>query len=313
MDYRLDLLSEDDFERLVNSLCREVLGTGVVSFSKGRDGGKDGRFEGTANNFPSKSSLWKGKFVIQAKHTTAIEASCSENAFHGNQTSTINEEIKKIKTLIDANEIDNYILFTNRKLTGGTEQSIRNHIRQETSLLNISIIGIETITEYLKSHKEILKQFRLDKFILPLDFYDRDIKDLIVVLTGSIKKITNPTIPTGESILFAEKAEKNKINNLDKYYYEIIRRNSLEYFAQIDDFLGDPINIQYALAYENFAAELGNKVEIRRDDFNNFKEVFGFLYDKIFNDNESELSKHRALIWVVLHHLYYNCHIGRKQ
>ena len=42
MDYRLELLSEDNFENLINRICQEVLGTGVISFSKGKDGGRDG-------------------------------------------------------------------------------------------------------------------------------------------------------------------------------------------------------------------------------------------------------------------------------
>jgi hypothetical protein len=44
MDYKLENLSEDDFEKLVNILCQDILGMGTVSFTKGRDGGRDGRF-----------------------------------------------------------------------------------------------------------------------------------------------------------------------------------------------------------------------------------------------------------------------------
>jgi hypothetical protein len=61
MDYRLENLSDDDFEELINTLCQRFLGTGVVSFTKGRDGGKDGRLTGTANSYPSKSATWSGK------------------------------------------------------------------------------------------------------------------------------------------------------------------------------------------------------------------------------------------------------------
>ncbi len=117
MDYRLENLSEDDFEKLVNILCQKKLGTGTVSFSKGKDGGRDGRFKGTANSYPSDKDLWNGKFIIQAKHTTDYQASCSDNTFFGNKTSLINGEIDKIKKLKSNGEIDNYLLFTNRKET----------------------------------------------------------------------------------------------------------------------------------------------------------------------------------------------------
>ena len=313
MDYRLELLSEDNFEALVNALCGTILGTGVISFSKGPDGGKDGCFEGTANNFPSSTSPWSGRFVIQAKHSTSPVATCSENSFHGNQTSLINAEIKKIKDLYDANEIDNYMLFTNRKLSGGTEQEIRKYILDNTQISNVHLVGIETINGFLKANKNIVRSFGLDKFVLPLDFYDEDIKDLIIVFRSTIPKVAAAPPMGIEPIEYIDKKLKNTINNLDEeYYMNRIRQKSLEYFSQIDAFLSDPINIDYALAYQNFADELGNKVEIRRDDFGDFKEVFGFLYDKILNDHEAKLMKHRFLIWVFLHHLYFNCHIGRK-
>ena len=54
MDYRLELLSEDKFENLINKVCQEILGAGVIAFSKGKDGGRDGKFTGTATKFPSE-------------------------------------------------------------------------------------------------------------------------------------------------------------------------------------------------------------------------------------------------------------------
>ena len=39
MDYRLELLDEDTFEKLVNRICQNILGMGVVSFTPGKDGG----------------------------------------------------------------------------------------------------------------------------------------------------------------------------------------------------------------------------------------------------------------------------------
>lgn len=105
MDYRLELLSEDNFENLINRICQEVLGTGVISFSKGKDGGRDGKFIGVSQSFPSVTKHWNGKFIIQAKHTDNPIASCSDNDF---QTIT-NKEIKKIKKLKEENEVDCYL------------------------------------------------------------------------------------------------------------------------------------------------------------------------------------------------------------
>ncbi|MCP4657140.1 MAG: restriction endonuclease, partial [bacterium] len=68
-DFLLHTLSSEDFEGLVVQICHRILGTGTFRFSSGPDGGRDGRFEGTASSFPSPAEPWSGGFVIQAKHT----------------------------------------------------------------------------------------------------------------------------------------------------------------------------------------------------------------------------------------------------
>ena len=128
MDYRLELLSEDSFENLVNKICQEILGTGVISFSKGKDGGKDGKFNGIAEKFPSEASPWSGKIIIQAKHTDNPISSCSDSDFK----KIIKLEIEKIKALKKAGDIDCHIIFTNRQYTGVAGEEILKKIKTET-------------------------------------------------------------------------------------------------------------------------------------------------------------------------------------
>jgi hypothetical protein len=312
MDYRLENLSEDDFESLINMLCQKVLGMGTVSFSKGRDGGRDGRFEGIANSYPSKTEKWSGKFIIQSKHTSDYKASCSDNPFFGNNTSLISEEAKKVRTLKLNGEIDNYLLFTNRKETENREYA-RIHIQKETNLLNIDIIGKETIHSWLAKNDEIARYFKIGIYALPLVLTEFDIKDIIIAFGKQVPAIRGIQIITDESIISnTPKEEKNKINNLTKEYYDNqIRKKSQQYFEDIDDFLSDFNNQEYTVMYYNFADELSNKIEIKRDTFNKFEEIFMYLYDIIFEANRIELGKDRRLIWIFLHHLYFNCHIGR--
>jgi len=66
-------------------------------FSAGKDNDKDSCFNGTANKFPSVASLWSGKTIIQAKHTTTLNASCSDRKFSVNETSVLTEELDKLK------------------------------------------------------------------------------------------------------------------------------------------------------------------------------------------------------------------------
>jgi hypothetical protein len=310
MDYRLENLSEDDFERLVNMLCQKKLGTGTVSFSKGKDGGRDGRFEGTANSYPSEKAFWSGKFIIQSKHTTDYQASCSDNTFFGNKTSLINGEIDKIKELKHKGEIHNYLLFTNRKETENRENAIK-FIKQETGLGNVDIIGKETLHSWLSQNKDIVRQFGLDKFYMPFEFYDKDIRDVIVIFHDSLTKTTSEL----SLILDRPNIEtKNKLNNLDKSYYENIILNDLNrYHKQIIDFLENPINTEYAEYYEQTTIELKRVIETNRESFDDFKKVFGFLTNYLMDKEPEKLKKYRITIPAFFHFMYYQCDIGKEK
>jgi hypothetical protein len=312
MDYRLENMTEDDFERFVNTLCQSILGTGVVSFHKGKDGGRDGRFNGIANNYPSNNQSWEGKFIIQAKHTDDYKASCSDNPFFTNQSSIINKEIEKIKELKSKNEIDNYLLFTNRKETESREDAIK-HVKKETGLLNVDIIGKDTFHSWLRQKDDIAKQFKLGLYALPIILTEFEIKDIIIAFGQEVHVIKNISLITDNDIICnIPKIEKNRINNLsDDYYENQIRRKSQQYFEAIDNFLSDFKNEEYMNMYHNFAFELSNKIDVKRDTFDKFEEIFMYLYDIIFEANYIVLSKDKRLIWIFLHHLYFNCHIGR--
>lgn len=310
MDYRLENLSDDDFEKLVNTLCQKILGTGIVSFSKGRDGGRDGRFTGTANKYPSESSKWSGKFIIQAKHTTDYNGSCSDNPFYGNQTSLINSEIEKVKVLKANNEIDNYLLFTNRKETESRENAVI-YIKSKTGLSCVDIIGKETVHSWLSQNKDIVKQFGLDKFTMPFEFYDKDIRELIVIFHDTL-----PDLVKGE-ILTLDRPSieiKNQINSLDKSYYENIILTDLDrYEKQILDFLQNPINTEFAQFYEETSLELKRVIESNREKFGDFKNVFDFLTKYLTDKKPEKLKKYRNTIPAFFHFMYYHCDIGRNK
>jgi len=113
MKYPLENLTNKEFEQLVALICDQILGFGTVVFSVGKDGGKDAKFSGKANNYPSKAEPWNGKIIIQAKHTQRYGASCSDSDFKRIIKSEVMPAISK---LVKNNEIDYYLLFTNRKL-----------------------------------------------------------------------------------------------------------------------------------------------------------------------------------------------------
>ncbi|CAM1369464.1 ABC-three component system protein [Tenacibaculum xiamenense] len=313
MDYRLEELSEDDFEKLVNTICQVILGTGVISFAKGKDGGRDGRFTGTANNFPSSSENWKGNFIIQAKHSSSPISSCSESDFK----TIIDKEIAKIKKLKTSNEIDNYLLFTNRKYTGIVGSALRKKIIDETGVCNVEIIGKETLNDsYLNINKDIVKQFNLDKFILPFTFSEEELKDLILAFKDQLPSIENDINKGIEKVKFdyskLDISEKNKKNRLGQIYFEdIIVNESLEHFNKIDSFLQNPRNESIKENYYDCVDELKQIITVKRDDFGAFEEILVFIR-KLTTEGSLKLKGKKRFVSIFLHYMYYTCSIGVK-
>ena len=315
--YRYDFnqMNEDDFEALVIAICNEVMGIGVHSFAKGRDGGKDGFFSGTAQSYPSTSNPWCGNFIIQAKHTTVINASCSDNDFFANQTSVLNKEIKRLSELKNNHEIDfdNYLIFTNRKLTGGIHPQIVKHLQTNLGIQYADVVGEEDLTRYVENHPKLIKRFQLLKYLLPNQFYDADIRDVIVLFSQNTDWIDTPPIKDDSPFDYSDKEKKNALNGVDHIYFDEIKSHSLRYFAKIDKFLKNPINQEYLLKYVNTAADLRGYVQ-RHLATHSFVEIIESIIENIVGaDALSNIHKVRALVRVFVHYMYWNCDIGRKE
>lgn len=309
-DFRLHEMSDDAFEELVGYICSHELGTGTVTFSKGPDGGRDGRFTGTANNYPSKQSPWSGKFIIQAKHTSNPIASCSDKDFYGNKSSVILKEVAKVKKLREHGEVDNYLLFTNRKLSGDADQKIISYIKNETAVDNVSLIGAETFQRMITNHhKEVRRLFHLDQLRGPLIFHSQDLKALLTAISkhGIIEKAMGYTFEFD----FVSISKKNELNRLSERYFRHIQSDSMPYFGQIERFLTNPLNTDLADLYDNIVVEFNNKILIRREDYDKFEEVFEVIYDSILEQEPELHTKHR-LLYTMLHYMYWKCDLGEK-
>ncbi|MCT3663821.1 restriction endonuclease [Elizabethkingia anophelis] len=311
MDYRLEMLNEDEFEKLVNRICQNLLGIGVFSFAKGKDGGRDGKFTGTATKFPSENSPWTGKFIIQAKHTENPIASCSDSDFK----KIIEAEIEKIKKLKRDGDIDCYLLFTNRKFTGVSGEALVKKIKKETGLSHVEIIGKESLHDsYINNNRAIIKDFKLDLNHIPFDFSEEDIKKIILEFKGQLPKLREDIETKVNKVKFdfdrIKIEEKNKKNTLSKDYYENeILNHSLQDFEKISSFLSHPINDDIKDQYFDVASELRNVIQIKRDNFAAFEEVFLFIFKKVCDGNGFKGKRH---IYTLLHYMYYECLIGIK-
>ena len=141
MKYAYENMSETQFEELCIFICQQLLGISVQGFSKGKDGGRDAKFVGTAELHPSKAEPWVGTTIIQAKHTNNINRSFSEKDFYSKDSNAtvLGEEIERIRKLRADEMLDNYILFSNRKLSGNGEAEIRKALSVQCSLPESSI------------------------------------------------------------------------------------------------------------------------------------------------------------------------------
>jgi hypothetical protein len=304
MKYPLENLASDkEFEDLVALICERILGMGTNIFSVGKDRGKDGKFYGKANKFPSETNPWEGKIIIQAKHTQRPNASCSDSDF---QTILKKEVIPSIKKLSDNKEIDYYLLFTNRKLSGIQDKKIEDLLDTE-NLVENRVIGSERIDLWLKEYPEIAKILKLNRLLLPLEFDETDLKDIVEAFSElDIKKGDLPDIPEDRNI-----DRKNEINKLSKAYFDDVIKKNMPYFEQIQQFLSNPINKELLQKYENTIDDINEEITIHREEYDKFEMILNYLF-KLVLGRFPELNDRRSLVRVFIHYMYYNCDIGKN-
>ena len=71
-DYRLDSLSQQLFEKMVQALAAREITSTVTPFAYGPDGGREATFEGVAD-YGAEDSLWNGSGLIMAKYRTRTQ------------------------------------------------------------------------------------------------------------------------------------------------------------------------------------------------------------------------------------------------
>ena len=307
MKYPLYNLDDKEFEDLVVIICQEILGFGTITFTKAKDGGRDAKFTGTANEIPSRKNPWSGKFIIQAKHTTNPIASCSDADFHR----ILKKELPKINILNKNGKINYYLIFTNRKLTGLQDPKIENLIDEIVAVPNL-VYGIESINLWLDTKPQIAKKANLTRLLMPLQFYEEDIRKLVVTFAKA--KISNINIKAiEEEIRGIPIAEKNILNKLGEEYFNNIFKRSVDDFTKIEAFLNDPRNLKFLKMYQNTVSDIQEEITIKRTDYCAFEEIFNHLYKIILNTEDNKLKNNRRLIRVFLHYMYFHCDIGSRE
>ena len=313
MKYAYEDLSSHQFEQLVLFICQRLLGIGVQGFAKGPDGGRDAKFVGTAELHPSKAAPWSGTTIIQAKHTNGYNRHFGEHDFFNPKSdkTILGEEIPRICRLRTQKELDHYMLFSNRRLAGGIEAEIRNHIANSCNVPPAStyFCGVEQLEVWLKTFPEIAEKIDLDLVDSPLIVSPDELAEVVQAIARSkvelAKILDDPPAPR------VSYEEKNTTNNMSPAYAKEQRKKYLKETAQIRTFLAAPENLELLRTYESVVDEFQLKIIAKRKDYQSFDDVMEYLINLLYaRDPILRQRQHKRIARAVLFYMYWNCDIG---
>lgn len=315
MKYAYEDLSDGQFEDLILFLCQRLLGMSVQGFAEGPDGGRDAKFVGTAELLPSKAAPWVGITIIQAKHTNGCNRHFAESDFYSTtaRKTIISEEIPRIRHLRESKQLDHYILFANRRLSGNAESDIRTNIANESNipLESVYLCGVEQLEIWLKTFPEVPTLADIDPVDSPLIVSPNDLAEIVQALARQREAVSDliddPPTPR------VSYEQKNQVNNMSVDYAKAQLRKYLKETSQIHNFLASPENIELQRMYESVVDEFQNKILAKRKDHQTFDEVMEYLVDLLFaRDAVLRQHGHKRLTRAILFYMYWNCDIGNN-
>lgn len=310
MLYRYEQLSPSHFENLIAYLCQELFGVGATVYSEGKDRGIDIMFSGCAQLYPSERDPWKGKVVIQVKHTRDGNASMSQPEFSGDKpSSTISQEIQKIKKLRKNGDLTHYMLVSNRRITAGASRDIVNRIAKDAEIPdeNIGILGKEQIEMYIIKFPDVPFLAGIDPVDFPLDISPDEIANIVRFLAQYKDEIfdikpRNDFKPT-ERTSFDNKV---KLNNMTSNYGNGLLKD-LKNFKAIQDIINSDDEIQYL--YESVTENFRAKITAHRKDYQNFDNVIEYIFNLCI-EHDYDIKKHQRVFRQLLFFMFWYCDIG---
>jgi hypothetical protein len=154
--YNLEQLGWFNFEQLVRTLLREIIGNGLSTFSGSVDKGRDAAFNGESTCYPSGTDRWRGAWIFQVKHR--MYSSQGADYVRAELKRTLYKEINKI---IDKHHFrcDNYVFITNCPLTANDKDEMLSGIRETLTIPYIAIIGESDLQELLDCNPRVVSAF----------------------------------------------------------------------------------------------------------------------------------------------------------
>lgn len=310
MAYAYEDLGEGQFEQLVVQMARKLLGPGVQSFAAGVDGGRDGRFEGTADGFPSRSDPWTGITIIQAKHTNGYNAHYSDPKFFGESESCVlAEELVSLQRLVRQGAIRNYVLFSNRRLSGISNEKIVTWLSENTGIASgrVHLVGIERMEEFMREFPELPRLAGISPFDGPLLVSSRELADVVEAMAEAFSASAQIAFSAPTPRVPPER--KNALNNMSTEYFEVHRKRYVHLFKPISDFLSEPLNGLYVELYDSIIEEFESKIVAHRTEFQSFDRVLGYLFDLLL-DRDALLARNKRITKALLFYMYWHCDLG---
>lgn len=311
-------LDDSRFENLVLAICEELLGLGVQGFTKGADGGKDGKFVGTAKQYPSENNAWSGTIIIQAKHTTGVNKHFKDTDFYSEKSKTniLAKEVAKIKEMVEQGTLKYYMLFANRSLAGGAEEEIKAYIAKNTGLdiQNIALFGNDDLDRFLRRYKNIPDMPGIN--LAPLNNFPILNYNSLAEIIGYFANAFNAdNVYEHKEIIRIRFHEKNQLNNFREDTANYLEKQYMKHMNQIQQFLNDPQNRHLQEHYKNTVEEFQIKYIIpKQRKLNYFDDIFNGLVDYLVHRglNLSVQVERVKLVRLMVFYMYWNCDIGKS-
>lgn len=154
LKYRISNIGWYNFELLVQTLLKAVIGPGVTSFGGSKDKGRDAGFVGAAA-FPTADCQWTGNWVFQVKYVDFEEQGV--DASRSALKSTFRNELRGV--LSRHRSADNYILLTDVPLTTQTRSDLEKLVADFGFKGNFAAVDGKEICQFLDIHGDIRKSF----------------------------------------------------------------------------------------------------------------------------------------------------------
>jgi hypothetical protein len=144
------------------------------------------------------------------------------------------------------------------------------------------------------------------------DITPQDIAKVLEAFSNQNPSLVKSISTSIKSIQRTEFPEKNEINKLSEGYIKLIQQESLPFFEQFSNFLEKFENRNFKRIYYNITNDLQKIILVKRNDFEEFDQIFQTI-EKTCSEQVPSLLSERRILQILLHFMYFQCDIGENK